>query len=59
MAAKMAGIKGEPEVIYPEKKRYSLLDLILQETVLKFLDPEGELFPQFLFLYTNPRAAVP
>ncbi len=59
MAAKMAGIKGEPEVIYPEKKRFSLVDLILQETILKFLDREGELFPQFLFLYTHPQAAAP
>ena len=31
----MAGIKGEPEIIYPEKKRFSLLDLVLQETVIK------------------------
>jgi protease-4 len=59
MAAKMAGIKGEPEVIYPEKKRFSLVDLILQETILKLFDREGELFPQFLFLYTNPQGAVP
>lgn len=55
MAAKMAGIKGEPEVIYPEKKRFSLLDLILQQTIFKFLDRAGEHFPpQLFFLYTNP-----
>jgi protease-4 len=59
MAAKMAGIKGEPEVIYPEKKRFSLLDLILDETVLKLLDRAGEHFPQLFFLYTNPRGAAP
>jgi protease-4 len=59
MAAKMAGIKGEPEVIYPEKKRFSLLDLILQQTILKFLDRAGEHFPQLFFLYTNPQGAVP
>jgi protease-4 len=59
MAAQMAGIKGEPEVIYPEKKRFSLLDLILDETVLKLLDRAGEHFPQLFFLYTNPPGAVP
>lgn len=38
LAAKLAGIKGEPEVIYPEKKRFSILDLLLQETVSKILE---------------------
>ena len=38
LAARMAGIKGEPEVIYPEKKRFSLLDLLLQEAVSKILE---------------------
>jgi protease-4 len=55
MAAKMAGIKGEPEVIYPEKKRFSLLELLLQETILKFLESRGENFPQFYFLYSLPQ----
>jgi len=55
MAAKMAGIKGEPEVIYPEKKRFSLLDLLLQETILKFLESRGENSPQLYFLYSLPQ----
>jgi protease-4 len=38
LAAKMAGIRGEPEVIYPEKKRFSLLDLLLQETIQNILE---------------------
>ena len=38
LAARMAGIKGEPEVIYPEKKKFSLLDLLLQEAVSKILE---------------------
>jgi protease-4 len=55
MAAKMAGIKGEPEVIYPEKKRFSLLDLLLHETILKLLESRGENFPQLFFLYSLPQ----
>jgi len=58
LAAKMAGIKGEPEVIYPEKKRFSLLDLLLQETILKFLESAGESFPQFFFLTSWPLSPV-
>jgi protease-4 len=58
LAAKMAGIKGEPEVIYPEKKRFSLLDLLLQETILKFLESAGESFPQLFFLYFWPPGPV-
>jgi protease-4 len=38
LAARMAGIRGEPEVMYPEKKRFSLLDLLLQEAVQNILD---------------------
>jgi protease-4 len=58
LAAKMAGIKGEPEVIYPEKKRFSLLDLLLQETILKFLESAGESFPQLFFLPSWPLSPV-
>jgi len=55
MAAKMAGIKGEPEVIYPEKKKFSLLELLLQETILKLWESVGENFPQLYFLYILPK----
>jgi protease-4 len=55
LAAKMAGIKGEPEVIYPEKKRFSLLDLLLQETVHSVLESLRENSSQLNFLYSLPR----
>jgi protease-4 len=55
MAAKMSGIKGEPEVIYPEKKRFSLLDFLLGETTIRFLESRGETFPQLFFLFSLPR----
>jgi protease IV len=55
MAAKMSGIKGEPEVIYPERKRFSLLDLLLGETALRFLESRGEIIPQLFFLFSLPR----
>jgi len=56
IAAKMAGIKGEPEVIYPEKKKFSLFELLLQETILKFWESVGENFPQLYFLYILPKS---
>jgi len=55
LAAKMVGIQGEPEVIYPEKKRFSLIDLLLGETILRLLESRGETFPQLYFLYSLPR----
>ena len=48
LAAKMAGIEGEPEVIYPEKKRFSLLDLLLGESILRFLESREKLSPSFI-----------
>ncbi len=55
LAAKMADIKGEPEVIYPEKKRFSILDLLLQETVQKILGESwSRSAPHFLYLYSLP-----
>ena len=55
LAAKMVGIKGEPEVIYPEKKRFSLLDLLLGETILRFLESRGETLPRLYFLFSLPQ----
>jgi len=55
LAAKMVGIQGEPEVIYPEKKRFSLIDLLLGESILRFLESRGEIFPQLYFLYSLPK----
>jgi len=51
MAAQMAGIKGEPSVIYPEKKRFSILDLLLQEAIQKLIQTlQGNSFSIY-FLY--------
>ncbi len=56
MAAQLGGIKGEPEVIYPEKKRFSILDLILEETIQKTLESfRGNASP-YHFFYLMPNA---
>jgi protease-4 len=54
LAAKMAGIRGEPEVLYPEKKRFSLLDLLLQEALHQILESLRENSPSLHFLYLWP-----
>lgn len=51
MAAQMAGIKGEPEVIYPEKKKFSLLDILLEESIHKVLQIVRENSTQFHLFY--------
>jgi protease-4 len=53
-AAKMAGIKGEPEVIYPERKRFSLLELLLQQTLQKLFQGLREKSSPFNFFYLPP-----
>jgi len=56
LAARMADIKGEPEVIYPEKKRFSILDLLLQETLHHILGESwNQSAPHFLYLYSPPK----
>ena len=58
-AAKMAGITGEPKLVYPEKKKVSLLDYLLDrsaETVAERIKESLEL----LLLRSLPRdAAIP
>ncbi len=54
LAAKMAGIRGEPEVIYAEKKRFSLFDFLLQESVSKIAEGLRESAPPMNFLYYWP-----
>jgi len=54
VAAKMAGIKGEPEVLYPEKKKFSLLDFLLQETVQRVLESLRDHSSPLQFLYSWP-----
>ncbi len=51
LAAKLVGIKGEPEVIYPEKKRFSIWELLLQETLQKFFQGWKESFPPYIIFY--------
>ncbi len=55
LAATLAGIRGEPEIIYPEKKRFSLLDLLLQESVRKIVESLRESAPPLNFLYSWPQ----
>ncbi len=54
MAAQMAGIRGEPEVIYPEKKRASLLEWILQGAIQKMTEHFVNHSPSFYFLFSRP-----
>jgi protease IV len=58
LAAQMAGIKGEPEVIYPEKKRFSLLDLLLKESIQKLWESVAQNSPQIYFLFTSPPGQI-
>jgi len=55
LAAQMGGIKGEPEVIYPEKKRFSIFEILFQETIQRTLENLRENLsqPNFLFLMPN------
>jgi protease-4 len=41
-AAKLAGIKGEPEIIYPPEKKKSLLGLLMEESVGRLADKVRE-----------------
>ncbi len=54
LAAQMAGIRGEPEILYPDKKRFSLFDLLIQETVQKIVENVKESAPPLNFLYYWP-----
>jgi protease-4 len=58
LATQMAGIKGEPEVIYPEKKRFSLLELLLKESIQIFWESVAENSPQLYFLFTSPPGQI-
>ncbi len=60
LAAKTAGIKGEPEVIYPIQRRISFLDLLLQGTLQKVLERSNvnSSYPFPLFLYFFKQAEI-
>jgi len=49
-AAEKAGISGEPDVVYPEKKRPSILDYVIEESVSKIHEviTRGQVSAQFL-----------
>ncbi len=51
LAAKLVGIKGEPEIIYPEKKKFSIWELLLQETIQKFFQGWKENIPPYIIFY--------
>ena len=55
MAATLAGIRGEPEIMYPEKKRFSLFDLLLEESVSKIAESLRERASPLNFLYSWPQ----
>jgi protease-4 len=55
LAAQMAGIRGEPEILYPEKKRFSLFDLLLQESISKIVESLRDSAPPLNFLYYWPQ----
>ena len=38
LAAEIAGIKGEPNVIYPPKKRFSILDFLFNSIAKVFIE---------------------
>ncbi len=56
LAATLAGIRGEPEIMYPEKKRFSLFDLLLQESISKIVESLRESAPPLNFLYSWPQS---
>ncbi len=51
LAAKLVGIKGEPEIIYPEKKKFSLWELLLQKTLQNIFQGWKENIPPYLLFY--------
>jgi len=55
VAKTLAGIKGEPEVIYPEKKRLSLFEFLFQGTMERIITTLAEHSPQLYFLFSLPR----
>jgi len=54
LASQMSGIKGEPDVIYPEKRKFSLLEFILQGIMQKITERLIETHPSFYFIFSRP-----
>lgn len=55
MASEMAGIKGEPNVIYPPKDRFSILDFLFQRIGTDFINYLENKSYQFNYLLTPNR----
>ena len=54
-AAEQSGISGEPDVVYPEKKRPSLLDYVIEESISKIHEviTRGHMSTQFILQTTR------
>ncbi|MEW6614282.1 MAG: signal peptide peptidase SppA [Thermodesulfobacteriota bacterium] len=55
MAAEIAGIKGEPNVIYPPKDRFSILDFLFQRMATDFINYLENKSCQFNYLFVPNR----
>ena len=55
LAAQLAGIEGEPSIIYAEKKKPSLLDFFIQETISRVSDELKQKEFTFGYLYVPPK----
>ena len=55
LTAKLAGIEGEPSIIYAEKKKPSLLDFFIQETISRVSDELKQKEFTFGYLYVPPK----
>ena len=58
-AAKMAGITGEPKLVYPEKKKISLLDYLLDRSAETVAERIKESLELLLLRYLPRDAAIP
>jgi len=55
LAAKLAGIEGEPSIVYAEKKKPSLLDFFVQEAISRVSDELKKKEFTFGYLYVPPK----
>lgn len=58
-AAKMAGITGEPKLVYPEKKKVSLLDYLLDRSAETLAERVHESLELLLLRFLPGDAAIP
>lgn len=56
LAAQLAGIEGEPSIVYAEKKKPSLLDFFVQETISRVSDELKKKEFTFGYLYVPPNS---